>query len=74
MNYYGKIVSEIIPAKDIYQFLQEALKRVTKDKPFRGPPIITEKMILNILIKPKEMSKNLRVKKPSFIKISSYIN
>jgi len=37
MNYYGKIVSEIIPAKDIYQFLQEALKRVTKDNPFRGP-------------------------------------
>jgi len=37
MNYYGKIVSEVIPAKDIYQFLQEALKRVTNDKPFRGP-------------------------------------
>lgn len=37
MNYYGKIVSEIIPAKDIYQFLQEVLKKITKDKPFRGP-------------------------------------
>ena len=37
MNYYGKIVSEIIPAKKIYQFLQEALKKITKDKPFRGP-------------------------------------
>lgn len=37
MNYYGKIVLEIIPAKDIYQFLQEALKKITKDKPFRGP-------------------------------------
>jgi len=37
MNYYGKIFSETVPAKDIYQFLQEALKRVPKDKPFRGP-------------------------------------
>jgi len=37
MNYYGEIISEIISAKDIYQFLQEALKRVSGDKPFRGP-------------------------------------
>jgi len=37
MNYYGEIVSEIISAKSIYQFLQEALKKITKDKPFRGP-------------------------------------
>lgn len=36
MNYYGEIVSEIIPAKQIYQFLQEALKEVTESKPFRG--------------------------------------
>ena len=36
MNYYGEIVSEIIPAKQIYQFLQEALKKITEDKPFRG--------------------------------------
>lgn len=38
MNYYGKVISEeIISAKQIYQFLQEALKRVAEDKPFRGP-------------------------------------
>ena len=37
MNYYGEIVLEIISAKQIYQFLQEALKKVTEDKPFRGP-------------------------------------
>ena len=37
MNYYGEIVSEIIPAKNIYQFLQEALKKIPDDKPFRGP-------------------------------------
>lgn len=38
MNYYGKVISEkIISAKQIYQFLQEALKKVAEDKPFRGP-------------------------------------
>ena len=37
MNYYGRIISEMIPAKQIYQFLQEALKKVREDKPFRGP-------------------------------------
>ena len=37
MNYYGEIISEIIPAKQIYQFLREALKKATEDKPFRGP-------------------------------------
>jgi hypothetical protein len=37
MNYYGKIISENIPPKQIYQFLQEALKKTTEDKPFRGP-------------------------------------
>ncbi|MFH1838622.1 MAG: DUF5680 domain-containing protein [Candidatus Kuenenbacteria bacterium] len=37
MNYYGKIISKIILTKDIYKFLQEALKKISKDKPFRGP-------------------------------------
>ena len=37
MNYYGKVVSKIIPPKQVYQFLQETLKRVTENKPFRGP-------------------------------------
>lgn len=37
MNYYGKIISEITPAKSVYQFLREALKKITEDKPFRGP-------------------------------------
>jgi len=40
MNYYGRIVSKIIPEKEIYQFLQKALKKVTKNKPFRGPDIL----------------------------------
>ena len=37
MNYYGKAISKSIPPKQIYQFLQEALKKIPKDKPFRGP-------------------------------------
>ena len=37
MNYYGEIVSKIIPTKEIYQSLQEALKKITDGKPFRGP-------------------------------------
>ena len=37
MNYYGKVISEkMVSAKEIYQFLQEALKRIKEDKPFRG--------------------------------------
>lgn len=38
MNYYGKVVSKIIPPKQIYQFLQEALRKIPKDKPLRGYP------------------------------------
>lgn len=37
MNYYGEVISEIIPAKNIYQILQEALRRIPEDKPSRGP-------------------------------------
>lgn len=37
MNYYGRVISEEIPAKEIYEFLKEALRQVRKDKPFRGP-------------------------------------
>lgn len=37
MNYYGETISEIISSKEIYQFLQEALKKITDDEPFRGP-------------------------------------
>ena len=37
MNYYGRAISKSIPPKQIYQFLQEALKKIPKDEPFRGP-------------------------------------
>lgn len=39
MNYYGRVISKSIPPKQIYQFLQEALKKIPEDKPFRGPRI-----------------------------------
>ena len=42
MNYYGEVLSEIASAKQIYQFLREALKRVEEDKPFRGPDSFRE--------------------------------
>jgi hypothetical protein len=37
MNYYGKVISKIIPLKQIYQFLREALRKIPENKPFRGP-------------------------------------
>ena len=37
MNYHGKVVSKIISPKQVYQFLQRALRKILKDKPFRGP-------------------------------------
>lgn len=37
MNYYGKIISYIISAKEVYKFLQNAIGQVKEDRPFRGP-------------------------------------
>ncbi len=37
MNYYGGVISEVAPPRKIYQFLQEVLKKIRKQKPFRGP-------------------------------------
>jgi len=37
MNYYGKIVSDVVPAKQIYDFLKMAMRQVKEDRPFRGP-------------------------------------
>ena len=37
MNYYGKIISDIIPSNRVYIFLQEALRRIQRESPFRGP-------------------------------------
>ena len=37
MNYYGKIISKRVLLKNVYKFLQSALKKVKKSYPFRGP-------------------------------------
>ena len=37
MNYYGKILRKTISEKQVYNFLKEALSRVDKENPFRGP-------------------------------------
>jgi len=37
MNYYGRVMSKIIDAEQIYTFLRDALKNVEERKPFRGP-------------------------------------
>lgn len=36
MNYYGKISSIIVSAKQIYEFLKIAMRQVKEDRPFRG--------------------------------------
>ena len=37
MNYYGEVLTDTAPAKQIYGFLQQAMRRVGEDRPFRGP-------------------------------------
>ncbi|MBU4284938.1 XRE family transcriptional regulator [Patescibacteria group bacterium] len=37
MNYYGKIISQIVSPGQIYQFLKETLRGISENKPFRGP-------------------------------------
>jgi hypothetical protein len=37
MNYYGKITSLVVSAKEVYKFLQNAMRQVKEDRPFRGP-------------------------------------
>lgn len=42
MNYYGEVISKIVPVKQIYQFLQKALSKIKEDKPLRGPDYFKE--------------------------------
>lgn len=37
MNYYGEILSKNIDPKELYIFLQKAMRQVKIDRPFRGP-------------------------------------
>jgi len=36
MNYFGKILSGVVSEKEVYKFLQRAMKQVKEDRPFRG--------------------------------------
>jgi len=37
MNYYGKIISDKVSAKEVYDFLKKAMMLIKEDRPFRGP-------------------------------------
>lgn len=37
MSYDGGVTSEIVSSAQIYEFLKEALQKITIEKPFRGP-------------------------------------
>jgi len=42
MNYCGKIISNDVTEKEIYKFLQKAMKMVDEENPFRGPNSLKE--------------------------------
>ena len=37
MNYYGGITLNIVSEKKVYEFLQNSLRQIKKNRPFRGP-------------------------------------
>jgi len=37
MNYFGKISSDVVSGKEVYKFLQSAMRQVKEDRPFRVP-------------------------------------
>ena len=42
MNYYGLVFEEVVPAAQVYAFLQKAMNQVQEDRPFRGPQSLKE--------------------------------
>lgn len=42
MNYRGEVVSDLVAAESIYEFLRRALSKIPEDKPFRGPHLFKE--------------------------------
>ena len=50
MNYYGRAISKSIPPKQIYQFLQEALKKILRINHLETLEDL-KKIIFNILTK-----------------------
>jgi len=43
MNYYGFITSNKVSAKEVYEFLKKALRKVKSDKSCRGPPKLKDR-------------------------------
>ncbi len=43
MKYKGEILSDEIPADDIYSFLKKTLKQTPNDQQFRGPKKLIDK-------------------------------
>jgi len=42
MNYCGKIIGSDLPEKEIYEFLQKAMKLIDEERPLRGPQSFKE--------------------------------
>jgi hypothetical protein len=42
MNYYGGTLGDIVPAGEIYTFLQKAMRLVGVERPYRGPDMFRE--------------------------------
>jgi hypothetical protein len=42
MNYYGRVIDDVVPAAEVYSFLQRAMNQVKTDRPFRGPSSLNE--------------------------------
>jgi hypothetical protein len=37
MNFYGLVLDANVPSKDVYTFLQQAMRQVRPERPYRGP-------------------------------------
>ena len=37
MNFYGLVLDANVPSRDVYTFLQDAMRQVGPERPFRGP-------------------------------------
>lgn len=42
MNYYGAVTDASMPSIGVYRFLQQAMRGVKEDRPFRGPELFSE--------------------------------
>ena len=42
MNFYGRVLNEVVPAHQVYKFLLQALRQVKEERPFRGPDLFKD--------------------------------